>query len=83
MATHTLALSCFATHYSSLTSDFSYHPNIRNMHMQTMVDAEKREVHIFSWDSNALADIVALSSFSFTNLLQVWPRDHSALTLQT
>jgi len=45
LATHTLALSCFATHYSSLTDDFVYHPNIRNMHMQTMVDDEKREVY--------------------------------------
>ncbi|KAF8583279.1 DNA mismatch repair protein Msh6 [Ramaria rubella] len=44
LATHTLALSCFATHYSSLTDDFAYHPNIRNMHMQTMVDDEKREL---------------------------------------
>ncbi|KAF8518415.1 DNA mismatch repair protein Msh6 [Hysterangium stoloniferum] len=44
LATHTLALSCFATHYSSLTDDFADHPNIRNMHMQTMVDEEKREL---------------------------------------
>lgn len=44
LATHTLALSFFATHYGSLTDDFSYHPNIRNMHMSTLVDDEKREV---------------------------------------
>ncbi|KZT71945.1 DNA mismatch repair protein Msh6 [Daedalea quercina L-15889] len=44
LATHTLALSFFATHYGSLTDDFAYHPNIRNMHMQTMVDDEKREL---------------------------------------
>ncbi|KIJ41375.1 hypothetical protein M422DRAFT_172322, partial [Sphaerobolus stellatus SS14] len=44
LATHTLPLSCFATHYSTLTDDFAHHPNIRNMHMQTMVDDEKREL---------------------------------------
>ena len=51
LATHTLALSCFATHYSSLTDDFAYHPNIRNMHMQTMVDDEKREVLDYHYSS--------------------------------
>ena len=45
LATHTLPLSFFATHYGSLTDDFAYHPNIRNMHMATLVDDEKREVH--------------------------------------
>ncbi|KAI0319317.1 muts domain V-domain-containing protein [Amylostereum chailletii] len=44
LATHTLALSFFATHYGSLTDDFAYHPNIRNMHMETMVDDEEREL---------------------------------------
>ena len=44
LATHTLSLSFFATHYGSLTDDFSYHPNIRNMHMATHVDDEKQEV---------------------------------------
>ena len=44
LATHTLSLSFFATHYGSLTDDFAYHPNIRNMHMKTLVDDEKREV---------------------------------------
>jgi hypothetical protein len=44
LATHTLSLSFFATHYGSLTDDFAYHPNIRNMHMKTMVDDEKQEV---------------------------------------
>ena len=44
LATHTLSLSFFATHYGSLTDDFAYHPNIRNMHMKTMLDDEKREV---------------------------------------
>lgn len=47
LATHTLALSCFATHYSSLTDDYAYHPQIRNMHMATRVDDEKREVSHF------------------------------------
>ena len=44
LATHTLALSCFATHYSSLTDDYAYHPNIRNMHMGTIVDESERRV---------------------------------------
>lgn len=44
LATHTLPLCFFATHYGSLTDDYSYHPNIRSMHMSTMVDDEKCEV---------------------------------------
>lgn len=44
LATHTLPLSFFATHYGSLTDDFAYHPNIRNMHMATLVDDDKYEV---------------------------------------
>jgi hypothetical protein len=32
------------THYGSLTDDFAYHPNIKRMHMQTHVDAEKMAV---------------------------------------
>ncbi|KZT01205.1 DNA mismatch repair protein Msh6 [Laetiporus sulphureus 93-53] len=59
LATHTLALSFFATHYGSLTDDFAYHPNIRNMHMETMVDDEKREL-IFLYK---LVEGVASSSF--------------------
>ncbi|KAA1472424.1 DNA mismatch repair protein Msh6 [Dentipellis sp. KUC8613] len=59
LATHTLALSFFATHYGSLTDDFKYHPNIRNMHMETMVDEERREL-VFLYK---LIDGVATSSF--------------------
>ncbi|KAI0087410.1 DNA mismatch repair protein Msh6 [Irpex rosettiformis] len=59
LASHTLALSFFATHYGSLTDDFSYHPNIRNMHMSTLVDDEKREL-IFLYK---LTEGVASSSF--------------------
>lgn len=44
LATHTLPLTFFATHYGSLTDDFAQHPNIRNMHMSTLVDDEKKEV---------------------------------------
>jgi DNA mismatch repair protein MSH6 len=44
LATHTLPLSFFATHYGSLADDFAYHPNIRNMHMSTVVDEERREL---------------------------------------
>lgn len=43
IATRTLPLAFFATHYGSLTDDFAYHPNIRNMHMSTMLDDEKHE----------------------------------------
>ncbi|KAI0350882.1 DNA mismatch repair protein Msh6 [Trametes cingulata] len=59
LATHTLSLSFFATHYGSLTDDFAYHPNIRNMHMETLVDDEKREL-VFLYK---LVDGVAGSSF--------------------
>ncbi|KAF8652371.1 hypothetical protein AX16_004399 [Volvariella volvacea WC 439] len=59
LATHTLPLSFFATHYGSLTDDFSYHPNIRNMHMSTIVDEEKRDlVFLFK-----LVEGAATSSF--------------------
>ncbi|KDR79956.1 hypothetical protein GALMADRAFT_242120 [Galerina marginata CBS 339.88] len=44
LATHTLPLSFFATHYGSLTDDHAYHPNIRTMHMSTLVDDAKHEL---------------------------------------
>ena len=44
LATHVLPLCCFATHYSSLTDDYDYHPNIRNMHMGTVMDEDERKV---------------------------------------
>ncbi|KAI0739110.1 DNA mismatch repair protein Msh6 [Daedaleopsis nitida] len=59
LATHTLSLSFFATHYGSLTDDYAYHPNVRNMHMKTLVDDEKREL-VFLYK---LVDGVASSSF--------------------
>ncbi|KDQ58666.1 hypothetical protein JAAARDRAFT_193200 [Jaapia argillacea MUCL 33604] len=59
LATHSLPLSFFATHYGSLTDDFAYHPNIRNMHVETLVDDEKREL-VFLYK---LVDGVAESSF--------------------
>ncbi|PBK99844.1 DNA mismatch repair protein msh6 [Armillaria gallica] len=59
LATHTLPLSFFATHYGSLTDDFRYHPNIRNMYMSTIVDEEKRDI-VFLYK---LIDGVATSSF--------------------
>jgi DNA mismatch repair protein MSH6 len=62
LATHTLALSCFATHYSSLTNDYKYHPNIRTMHMATAIDEEKREVgmilsHTYGFTEPSLAHL--------------------------
>ncbi|KAG8907125.1 DNA mismatch repair protein msh6 [Tulasnella sp. 403] len=59
LATHTLGLSLFATHYSSLTQDFQYHPNIRNMHMKTAVDDTKKEL-VFLYK---LTEGIASSSF--------------------
>ncbi|KAJ7208168.1 muts domain V-domain-containing protein [Mycena haematopus] len=59
LATHTLPLSIFATHYGSLTDDFAYHPNIRNVYMQTIVDEDKRDI-VFLYK---LVDGVATSSF--------------------
>ncbi|KIK54062.1 hypothetical protein GYMLUDRAFT_49011 [Collybiopsis luxurians FD-317 M1] len=59
LATHTLPLSFFATHYGSLTDDFAYHPNIRNMYMSTIVDDEKRAI-VFLYK---LVEGVATSSF--------------------
>ena len=59
LATHTLSLSFFATHYGSLTDDYAYHPNVRNMHMETLVDDEKREL-VFLYK---LVNGVATSSF--------------------
>ncbi|KAL0959723.1 hypothetical protein HGRIS_011415 [Hohenbuehelia grisea] len=59
LATHTLPLAFFATHYGSLTDDFAYHPSIRRMHMKTMVDDEKRDL-VFLYQ---LVDGAAISSF--------------------
>ncbi|KAJ7445807.1 muts domain V-domain-containing protein [Mycena galericulata] len=59
LATHTLPLSIFATHYGSLTDDFAYHPNIRNVYMETIVDEEKRDI-VFLYK---LIEGVATSSF--------------------
>jgi DNA mismatch repair protein MSH6 len=46
LATNTLPLTLFATHYSSLTEMGDKHPNIRNMTMETVVDEERRQVSI-------------------------------------
>ncbi|KAJ7632274.1 muts domain V-domain-containing protein [Roridomyces roridus] len=59
LATHTLPLAIFATHYGSLTDDFEYHPNVRNVYMETLVDEEKREI-VFLYK---LVEGVATSSF--------------------
>ncbi|KAJ7093127.1 muts domain V-domain-containing protein [Mycena epipterygia] len=59
LATHTLPLSIFATHYGSLTDDFAYHPNIKNVHMATIVDEDKRDI-VFLYK---LVEGVATSSF--------------------
>ena len=73
LATHTLPLAFFATHYGSLTDDFAYHPNIRRMHMATLVDEDKRDV---SFPSLILYPVLKLflSSLPFySNLLKELP----------
>ncbi|KAF9485007.1 DNA mismatch repair protein Msh6 [Pholiota conissans] len=59
LATHTIPLAFFATHYGSLTDDHAYHPNIRPMYMSTLVDDEKHEL-VFLYK---LINGVAESSF--------------------
>ncbi|BGO99350.1 DNA mismatch repair protein msh6 [Rhodotorula toruloides] len=44
LATHTGCIGFFATHFTSLTEDFVYHPEIRLANMQTSVNDETREV---------------------------------------
>lgn len=44
LASHTIPLAFFATHYGSLTDDYAYHPNICRMYMSTEVDDERHEV---------------------------------------
>ena len=63
LATHTLSLSFFATHYGTLTDDYAYHPNVRNMHMETLVDDEKREVRSCVLSDASLSPSANLSAF--------------------
>ena len=58
LATHTLALACFATHYSSLTEDYGKRPGVRCMHMATGFDDEKREVRVI-FDTGQLLRLVS------------------------
>ncbi|GAA5880264.1 hypothetical protein JCM1840_003414 [Sporobolomyces johnsonii] len=44
LATHVGCVGFFATHFTSLTEDFAYHPQIRRCNMQTQVNDETREV---------------------------------------
>ncbi|GAA5966543.1 hypothetical protein JCM3765_000953 [Sporobolomyces pararoseus] len=44
LATHVGCVGFFATHFTSLTEDFAYHPEIRCCNMQTHVNDETREV---------------------------------------
>jgi DNA mismatch repair protein MSH6 len=62
LATHTLPIGFFSTHYHMLTEAYLYpepHPNVRCQHMQTQVNDEKREVI----PMYKLIDGVAESSF--------------------
>ncbi|GAA6021689.1 hypothetical protein JCM8202_004312 [Rhodotorula sphaerocarpa] len=44
LATHTGCIGFFATHFTSLTEDYAYHPEIRLASMQTSVNDATREV---------------------------------------
>ncbi|KAK4049028.1 DNA mismatch repair protein msh6 [Microbotryomycetes sp. JL201] len=44
LATHVGCIGFFATHFTSLTDDFAYHPQIRLCNMQTQVDDETHAV---------------------------------------
>ncbi|GAA5901645.1 hypothetical protein JCM6882_006031 [Rhodosporidiobolus microsporus] len=44
LATHTGCVGFFATHFTSLTEDYAYHPQIRLANMQTSVNDATREV---------------------------------------
>jgi DNA mismatch repair protein MSH6 len=83
LATHTMPLSFFATHYGSLTDDFAYHPNIRNMHMSTLVDDEKREVGPCFDDWDQLITPNSCSSSFCTSLSRALLRVHLVRTLLT
>ena len=52
---HKLSLSFLATHHGSLTDDFAYHPNTRNMHVKTMVDDGKQDLRCIPIQSPFLA----------------------------
>jgi hypothetical protein len=84
LATHTLPLAFFATHYGSLTDDFAHVPMIRNMHMSTMVDDEKREVRIL-YPKCIAYQLTCYSWSSCTNLFKELlspPSAHTSLGLQ-
>ena len=44
IATHVGCIGFFATHYHSLATEFSHHPEVRNKRMQIDVDAAQRRV---------------------------------------
>ncbi|GAA6023217.1 hypothetical protein JCM10207_004484 [Rhodosporidiobolus poonsookiae] len=44
LATHTGCIGFFATHFTSLTEDYAYHPQIRLANMQTSVNDDTRAV---------------------------------------
>jgi DNA mismatch repair protein MSH6 len=70
LATHTLALTCFATHYSSLTEDYGKRAEVRCMHMATGFDDEKREVRCFFIDSVAITEIFGFQLIWLYKLIQ-------------
>ena len=49
LTSYTRAISLFATHYASLAADFSQHPGIKFLNMDSFLDDEKREVSNFQW----------------------------------
>ena len=68
LATHTLPIGFFSTHYHMLTEAYLHpepHPNVRCQHMATQVNDEKREVI----PMYKLIDGVAESSFGTRELV--------------
>jgi len=85
LSTHTLALSCFATHYSMLTEDYRYHPNIRTMHMATAFDDDQRAVRRFWTCSTYVPNDVCVHSWSgsinSSKALHLLRSEHMSLAL--
>ncbi|KAF8960367.1 hypothetical protein BDZ97DRAFT_1922267 [Flammula alnicola] len=81
LATHTIPLSFFATHYGSLTDDHAYHPNIRTMYMSTLVDDKKHEL-VFLYkliDVVERADVISKDfAKQFKEKLQIKQEQHAS-----
>ena len=68
-----LILQMLQTHYGSLTDDFTYHPNIRKMHMQARVDEELGQVLFLYKLIEGVAESSHGTSKSCISLLYLYP----------